>query len=82
MKDAGKMEKVKERNLVIDVIRGIAVLAVLLAHSHQRGLYPEGILYPDDLLARLIYPWYMPIFVLVSGYVLHIGGGAKFMEQI
>ena len=75
MKDAGKMEKVKERNLVIDVIRGIAVLAVLLAHSHQRGLYPEGILYPDDLLARLIYPWYMPIFVLVSGYVLHIGGG-------
>lgn len=69
------------RNITIDIIRGIAVIAVLIAHSEQRALYHEGILYPDDILTRLIYPWYMPVFVFASGYILGIKGQFKLWRK-
>lgn len=61
----------KERNLRIDIMRGMCVLGTLIAHANQRSLTVlEGILFPDNLITKLIYPWFMTLFMVLSGYTL------------
>ena len=60
-------EKVKNRNIYIDVLKGLAVLAVLLGHAIQRGLV---INYTEDIIFKIIYTFHMPLFMFLSGYVL------------
>lgn len=62
------MKDLKLRSILVDVLRGISVIAVLMAHSIQRGLYPSN--YLDNYLVQLILPWYMTLFMLLSGYTL------------
>lgn len=63
------------RNAVIDITRGICVLAVLIAHSYQRGYYPED--YTDSRLISFILKWYMALFVLLSGYTTGISASKR-----
>lgn len=51
------VKDLKLRSILVDVLRGISVIAVLMAHSIQRGLYPSN--YLDNYLVQLILPWYM-----------------------
>lgn len=60
-------EKVKNRNIYIDVLKGLAVLAVLLGHAIQRGLV---INYTENIIFKIIYTFHMPLFMFLSGYVL------------
>lgn len=55
------------RNQIIDVLKGIAVLAVLLGHAIQRGLIVN---YETNFLFRIIYSFHMPLFMILSGYSL------------
>lgn len=57
----------KNRNQTIDILKGIAVLAVLLGHAVQRGLITG---YTDVLIFRIIYSFHMPLFMILSGYTL------------
>ena len=57
-----------KRNIVVDVLRGIAVLAVLLGHAIQRGFV---INYENKIIFKIIYSFHMPLFMLLSGYALH-----------
>lgn len=59
------------RNVIVDFLRGIAVVGVLLGHALQRGLYPTD--FNTVGLTRFIYSWHMPLFVLLSGYTMCIG---------
>ena len=61
--------KSTERNRKIDIIRGIAVLTVIIGHSFQRG-YGDG--YDTLLCVRLIRLYQMPLFILLSGYTLQL----------
>lgn len=54
-----------ERNSVVDVIRGIAILLVVLGHT-MTGCTTES---QNSFLFNVIWSLQMPLFYLVSGYV-------------
>ena len=56
-----------KRNLNLDVLKGIAVIAVLLGHAIQRGLVEK---YTENFLFKIIYTFHMPFFMILSGYAL------------
>ena len=58
----------KKRDIIIDVLKGIAVLAVLLGHAIQRGLV---INYENNIVFKVIYSFHMPLFMMLSGYSLY-----------
>jgi len=60
----------KERNKVIDILKGIAVISVLLGHAIQRGLGMTGYDPFNNYLFKIIYTYHMPLFMMLSGYVL------------
>ena len=54
-----------ERNLRIDMLRGIAILLVFLGHTIS-GCTVEG---TNNVLFNIIWSLQMPLFILISGYV-------------
>ncbi len=55
----------KERNDVIDAMKGFAILLVVLGHAIQRNI-PEA---DDTLVYRVIYSFHMPLFMFLAGIV-------------
>lgn len=53
------------RNHVVDIIRGIAMLLVVLGHTMSRTVSE----YSDSLIYQAIWTLQMPLFVIISGYV-------------
>ena len=53
------------RNITIDVVRGFAMLLVVLGHTIS-GTVKE---YSDSLLFQAIWTLQMPLFIVISGYV-------------
>jgi fucose 4-O-acetylase-like acetyltransferase len=71
-KEGKLMDKNNERELLPDVLRGFAVILVVLGHCIQEGSgldYRTGALYFSDRLYQFIYSFHMPLFMLVSGYL-------------
>ena len=64
------MNKINERNNIIDILKGIAVISVLLGHALQRGLGLSGYIPFDNYIFKIIYTYHMPLFMILSGYVL------------
>ena len=54
---------IKKRNETVDIIRGIAMIMVILGHSMGGGNAEKTILY------NIIWSLQMPLFILISGYV-------------
>jgi fucose 4-O-acetylase-like acetyltransferase len=57
------------RNEAIDIIKGVAVLLVLLGHATQRS-FPN---YEHNFMMKLITSFHMALFIFVSGYVINLG---------
>ena len=62
----------KERNIYVDVIKGIAIILVVIGHCIQFGsgracLESEDFF--NDPLFKFIYSFHMPLFMLISGYL-------------
>ena len=55
----------KDRNLVVDIIRGFAMLLVVLGHT----MSGSTILYEGTVLFKIIWTLQMPLFIIISGYV-------------
>jgi fucose 4-O-acetylase-like acetyltransferase len=55
------------RNQIIDIMRGTGILLVVLGHSIQKNI-PN---YLDNFLFRAIYTFHMPLFFLISGYLMY-----------
>lgn len=67
------MSKTKSRNLSVDFIRAFAILLVILGHSIQYGsgkAFVSDALYYENPLFRWIYTFHLPLFAVISGYVL------------
>ena len=64
----------KERNVFWDVVKGVAILLVVLGHSINYGNgadYLRSEAFYDLFLFKLIYSFHMPIFMVVSGYLFY-----------
>lgn len=57
------------RNKRIDFLRGGAVLLVLFGHNIQYT-YHSGDIFFNNILFKIIYSFHMPLFALISGYLL------------
>ena len=74
----------KYRNITIDVVRGFAMLLVVLGHTIS-GTVKE---YSESLLFQAIWTLQMPLFIVISGYVTRYssqlvdsGGLWKFIKK-
>lgn len=64
----------KERDVFWDVVKGFAILLVVLGHSINYGNgadYLRSESFYDNYLFKVIYSFHMPIFMLVSGYLFY-----------
>ena len=63
-----------KREPLFDIIKGIAILLVLIGHVIQYASGPEysraGAFY-DNVLFKFIYGFHMPLFMVVSGYLFY-----------
>lgn len=62
----------KERNPAIDVAKGIAIIAVVIGHVvtsyHNSNLMMDEAI--PNYLCKLVYSFHMPLFFMVSGYLV------------
>ena len=56
----------KERNELLDLLKGFAILLVVLGHAVQYNLTKTFDSHP---IFRVIYSFHMPLFMFISGYV-------------
>lgn len=66
------MERKRKREPLPDLLRGFAIILVVLGHCIQEGsgeTYRTEQLYFDDRLYQLIYSFHMPLFMMISGYL-------------
>lgn len=64
--------KRKERETLIDIVRGFAMVCVVLGHCIQEGsglVFSEEALYFQDRVYQFLYSFHMPLFMLISGYL-------------
>lgn len=64
------MQNMNKRNENIDIIKGAAIILVLVGHAIQFGSGMHCYIYSDffdDPVYRMIYGFHMPLFMLVSG---------------
>lgn len=55
----------KDRDNSVDVIKGIAILLVVLGHAIQFGT----VNFDNNIIYKIIYSFHMPLFMFVSGYI-------------
>lgn len=56
----------KNRNLIVDSLRGFGILLVVIGHLIQMKYDPLG--YDSNIFFRLIYSFHMALFFVISGY--------------
>lgn len=65
------MENIKKRDPYWDILKGIAIILVVLGHSIQFGAsteYVQNKLFFEDMTYKMIYGFHMPLFMFISGY--------------
>lgn len=71
----GEVISEQSRSQLIDIIKGVAILLVVVGHNIQYGsdssLRITGDFFEHPLF-KFIYSFHMPLFALVSGYLCHI----------
>lgn len=64
----------KSRNEEIDILRGTAVLLLVLGHCIQFGSgieYLQNNVFYQNYVFKFIYTFHMPLFMFISGYLFH-----------
>lgn len=63
------MSQLVGRQATFDIMKGIAILLVVIGHSIPDQASPQGISSPSlQILHSIIYSFHMPVFFWVSGY--------------
>lgn len=65
------MTGIRQRNKTSDVIRGFAIITVILGHCIQQGnglAYYTDSLYWSNKLYQFIYSFHMPLFMILAGW--------------
>ena len=58
------------RNLYIDLIKGIAIITVIIGHLIQYTSVGNFNFY-ENYIYKFIYSFHMPLFMLISGYLFY-----------
>jgi len=58
------------RSRMIEVVKGFAIILVVMGHVIQCSLQPGGHDFFEQPLFRIIYMFHMPLFVFISGYLM------------
>lgn len=58
------------RNISLDILKGIAIFCVVWGHFIQQGTLCD-IAYKENPIFQLIYSFHMPLFMLISGYLMY-----------
>ena len=66
------------RNRHIDALKGVAIILVVLGHSVQIN-NPN---FDNNLLFRVIYSFHMPMFMFLSGFIVHGQSGHTFPTYV
>jgi fucose 4-O-acetylase-like acetyltransferase len=66
-----EISTIKQRDIGIDAVRGMAILLVVFGHVIQ---YQNPASYDKDATFRVIYSFHMPLFFFVSGVVASLYG--------
>ncbi len=61
-----KLTMIKKRNQTLDLIKGFAILLVVLGHAIQFNDLEN---FNSNIVFRIIYSFHMPLFMFVSGYI-------------
>ena len=69
--------KLKERNIVIDALKAVAIILVVIGHV-MVSLYPEN--YNENILFKICYSFHMPLFIFVGGGVTAYKSDEKIMQ--
>lgn len=56
------------RSVLIDTIKGVAILLVVWGHFIQ-FIYVGSDSYFDNIIFKVIYSFHMPLFAIISGYL-------------
>lgn len=64
----------KDRSEIIDLLKGFAIILVIIGHCVQNNL-PQS--FNDHSVFRVIYSFHMPLFMFLSGYVAYISFSGK-----
>lgn len=73
------------RSKFIDIIKGIAIILVVLGHLIQYGNgldYVVNGYFFDNLLFKIIYSFHMPLFMLISGYLFYFSITKKDFKEL
>lgn len=65
------MKDTKKRNVTADVLRGFAIITVVLGHCIQEGNgleYYNNSMYWGNKLYQFIYSFHMPLFMILAGW--------------
>ena len=57
----------RERNRMLDSLKGFAIILVVLGHVIQTVFAPDS--YDDNAIFKIIYSFHMPLFIFISGYL-------------
>ena len=63
----------------LDCAKGLAIVLVVLGHSFQYYLYPDG--FGKALPWRIVYAFHMPFFFLLSGFSSGLSKSLKFSRD-
>ncbi len=69
-----------QRNQIFDILKGIAIITVVLGHCLQYGNgsdFIESRDFFDNWLYKLIYSFHMPLFMIISGYFFYFSNNTK-----
>lgn len=61
----------EQRNLLVDCIKGGAIILVVLGHCIQ-FMGPSSYNFFDNFRFKSIYSFHMPLFMAVSGYLFSV----------
>lgn len=60
-----------ERNIKIDLFKGVAISLVLIGHSIQGACTIENSDCFENIFFKTIYSFHVPLFMLISGYLFY-----------
>lgn len=68
----------KERNSSVDIIRGVAMILVVLGHT----ISGSSVNYEKSFIFEIIWSLQMPLFMLISGYVMRYSRHANSFKEL